>query len=67
MDPIPLEPGPRGDEPGREPKRFVAQLRARGLSLNAAANLVARLYGLSRPAARLFVASHPAWAGEAPD
>ena len=67
MDPIQAARGDRDDEPGREPKRFVAQLHERGLSLNAAASLVARVYGVSRAAARLFVASHPSWAAETSD
>jgi hypothetical protein len=63
MDPIQAARGDRDDEP----KHFVARLRERGLSLNAAANLVARVYGVSRAAARLFVASHPSWAAETSD
>jgi hypothetical protein len=67
MDPIQAARGDRDDEPEGEPKRFVARLHARGLSRNAAASRVARVYGVSRAAARLFVASHPSWVAETSD
>jgi hypothetical protein len=58
----PIASGDRDvDARGLDPKRYVAELRGRDLSEDAAAKKVARTFGVSYAAARMFVASHPSW------
>jgi hypothetical protein len=55
---------------GSEPRRglcsrqFVADLRDQGIPRDEAIVAVCRAFGVPRGAARLFVLSHPAWAGD---
>jgi hypothetical protein len=52
-----------GIERGLSSKHFVAELHDQGLTRDEAAETVSQVFGVSRGAARLFIRSHPAWAG----
>jgi hypothetical protein len=47
-------------------KQFATELHEQGYSREGAIDAVSQVFGVPHRAARLFVASHPAWVGEAP-
>jgi hypothetical protein len=49
---------------GMPSKQFVTELHARGAAREEAIEMLCLMFGVPRGAARLFVASHPAWAAE---
>ena len=49
---------------GLRSTRFVAELRNQGMGCEDAIEAVSQAFGVPRGAARLFVLSHPAWAGD---
>jgi hypothetical protein len=49
---------------GMPSKQFVTELHASGASRDQAIEMLCRMFGIPQGAARLFVASHPAWAAE---
>jgi hypothetical protein len=55
-----------GVERGLGCKRFVSELRGRGLTTDDAADVVCQIFCVPRGAARLYVRTHPAWSTEAP-
>jgi hypothetical protein len=49
---------------GMDSKQLVADLHDSGLARDEAVEMLCLVFGIPRGAARLFVASHPAWAAE---
>jgi hypothetical protein len=49
---------------GMPSKQFVTELHASGAARGEAIEMLCLVFGVPRGAAKLFVASHPAWAAE---
>ena len=53
-----------GANRGMHGKQFVTELHAQGVARDEAVEMLCVVFGVPRGAARLFVASHPAWTAE---
>jgi hypothetical protein len=54
-----------GTSRGLDSRQFVTELHDRGCTRDDAIEAVCQVFSVPRDAARLFVASHPAWAADA--